>query len=71
MLSLPPAPPRVCPLQGHRYRSLEAQGGWIVRPQIENHCADTSDGVEGLIISKVRLNHIESEGHNPPACLCC
>lgn len=39
--TFPPATP-----QGHRYRNPEAQGGWVVRPHVETHCADGSDGVE-------------------------
>ncbi len=33
-------------LQSFRYRNPEAQGGWVVRPRVEGHCADVSDGVE-------------------------
>ncbi|GLI64834.1 hypothetical protein VaNZ11_008128, partial [Volvox africanus] len=56
-------PPRVAkrcrpssqPLEGFRYRAPEAQGGWVVRPNIEQHCADVSDGIEGFVLNKVAV----------------
>lgn len=37
---------------GHRYRFLEAAGGWIVRPFVEAHGVDHDDGVEGFSCEK-------------------
>lgn len=37
---------------GHRYRFLEAAGGWVVRPFVEAHGVDHDDGVEGFSCEK-------------------
>ncbi|PNW70141.1 hypothetical protein CHLRE_17g707500v5 [Chlamydomonas reinhardtii] len=65
-----PEPPRVAtrcrpsamPAEGHRYRNPEAQGGWVVRPHMETHCADVSDGVEGFILNKVAVAAVGGAG---------
>ncbi|KAG2450728.1 hypothetical protein HYH02_004566 [Chlamydomonas schloesseri] len=67
-----PEPPRVAtrcrpsalPAEGHRYRNPEAQGGWVVRPHVEAHCADVSDGVEGFILNKVAVAAIGRPGED-------
>lgn len=63
-----PEPPRTAtrsrpsaqPAQGFRYRAPEAQGGWVVRPHIEHHCADGNDGIEGFQAEKQGIATVAS-----------
>eukprot|EP00877_Chromochloris_zofingiensis_P013738 jgi/Chrzof1/8618/Cz03g17170.t1_TOC120[v5.2] len=44
--------PSVQPAPTHRYRVPEAGAGWIIKPHIEPHGMDNSDGVEGFMCDK-------------------
>ena len=42
----------VHPPGSHRYRVPEPSGGWLVRPHIEAHSMEASDGIEGLYMER-------------------
>lgn len=50
----------VNPPKTYRYRVPEPEGGWLVRPQMEAHGMEASDGIEGIHLEKTgvarRLN---------------
>jgi len=48
-------PPSVHPPGTYRYRVPEPTGGWLVRPNIEQHGMDNSDGIEGLYMEKTAV----------------
>ncbi|GAX74879.1 hypothetical protein CEUSTIGMA_g2325.t1 [Chlamydomonas eustigma] len=54
--------PSVHPPGSFRYRVPEPAGGWIVRPHIETHGMDNSDGIEGLYLEKVGVSGRDAEG---------
>ncbi|KAG1663291.1 hypothetical protein FOA52_006332 [Chlamydomonas sp. UWO 241] len=59
-------PPSVHPPGSFRYRVPEPAGGWIVRPHIESHGMDNSDGIEGLYLEKSAVARRSTELEPPP-----
>ena len=50
----PPLPPSFDPTETvlHRYRYIENQAGWIMRPQVQQQTVDHDDGIEGVIVER-------------------
>jgi len=61
-------PPSVQPPCTYRYRVPEPAGGWLVRPQLEPHGWDNTDGIEGMQIeqSTVAKRHRHRKAGQPP-----
>ncbi len=58
--------PSVHPPGTYRYRVPEPSGGWVVRPHIEAHGVESSDGIEGLYMEKAAVAGRDPEGRAGP-----